>query len=228
MSKCEDTDLGRLLHAYELGGLSEEDAESFEIHLLECEHCFGELKAFEEAAALLCSDQEVAELVGQNALGTEGSPGSVLERLWHHLWPDAPLVFKPILAYLLVLLLILPAYWGLRRSPVVGINPPQVMTLLPEKSPAEGKFQAGTDRDGELRFEFRDAIVNQSYLVLIESENGENIYRNRDFNTFDDYGWGELIIPHARMSPGYYKLTIAGPRKGLGRDTSYYYFRVVP
>jgi len=228
MPKCKNPDLGRLLHAYELNALSEEDAERFEIHLLGCEHCFSELKAFEEAAALLRSDQELTELASEVAADLEGSRESLLGRAWRHLWPETPWVFKPALAYLIILLLIIPAYRGLKKSEISHVNPPQVITLLSEKSQAEGTFQAGMNYDGVLRFELRDALANRSYLVMIESEGGEAIYRNHDFNAFDEYGWGELIFPHAEMIPGCYKLVIAGPRAWSGQDTTYYYFTVVP
>lgn len=217
-----------MLHAYELGALSEEDADRFEIHLLECQHCFAELKAFEEVADLLRSDEEIRNLARQAAAVQESSADSFWTKLWRLLWPDVHLAFKPVLAYLVILLLIVPAYMGLRRSRDRDVNQPQVITLLPEKSPGEEMFQADVDHDGLLRFVFRDALVNRSYLVSIESENGEMVYRNQDFNTFDDYGLGELIIPHAMMKPGCYKLIIAGPRTGSGQDTISYYFRVTP
>jgi hypothetical protein len=228
MSKCSNLRLGQLLHAYELNALSEEDADRFEIHLLECQHCFAELEAFEDTAALLRSDEEIKNLARQASTIPESPADSFWRRLWRSLWPDAPLVFKPIFAFIVILLLIVPAYLGLRGSRDRDINPPQLVTLLPEKSPAEELFHADMDNDGVLRFEFTDAVVNRSYLVSIESENGETIYRNHDFDTFDEYGWGELIIPHAIIKPGYYKLTIMGPRAGSGQDTTSYYFMVVP
>jgi anti-sigma factor RsiW len=52
MSKCVDPKLEKMLHHYELGLLSDEDREAFELHLLDCEHCFGRVKKFQATAKL--------------------------------------------------------------------------------------------------------------------------------------------------------------------------------
>ncbi len=50
---CTDQDIGKLIGAYELGLLSEEEKRQFENHLLECEHCFQSLHETAQIANLI-------------------------------------------------------------------------------------------------------------------------------------------------------------------------------
>ena len=53
MNHCTDKNQGRLLHAYELGLLSEREREQFELHLYECEDCFSRASKLEGAVEAL-------------------------------------------------------------------------------------------------------------------------------------------------------------------------------
>ena len=227
MSKCKDPDLGNLLHAYELNALSEEDAERFETHLLECEHCFNQLKDFEREASLLLSDDEAKQLIKEAATEEYPQSESFLRRLWQYLWPETPLVFKPALAYALILLMILPAYYGLRKSPEGRISPVcQVLRLSPDRSPAGDVFKISVGGDGVLSFVFRGAVAGESYQVAIESEDGRVLFRNDTFNSFDEYGTGRLFLPLGKMKPGSYRLVITDPRARPALNRQQYNFRI--
>ncbi|MCP4684405.1 MAG: tetratricopeptide repeat protein [bacterium] len=63
MSQCIDTKYETMIHAYELGVLSEKDREAFELHLLECESCFEAVRGFEDSSRLLRSDADVRSSV---------------------------------------------------------------------------------------------------------------------------------------------------------------------
>jgi tetratricopeptide (TPR) repeat protein len=67
MNKCIDSKYERLLYAYELGLLSEDELQEFEIHLLDCEHCFNKVAEFKEAATLIRHDPLVNETIAQLA-----------------------------------------------------------------------------------------------------------------------------------------------------------------
>ena len=209
MLSCSDPDLGKLLHAYEINALSDEETERFEIHLLGCEYCFAQLTQFDQAASLLRSDDEVKELVKQAAAE---KPDSFLTRFWRYLWPEAPMVFRPALGYLLVLVLIFTTYLGLSRSPDSEIAPPQILVLTPGRSTRADYLSIGSQRPGLIRFRFPDAVVGQSYRVLIESVGGEVVFEDTDFSEFDEYGWGQLVIPRTKMEPGEYLLVITDPQ----------------
>jgi hypothetical protein len=220
MSKCKDPDVGALLHAYELNALSPEDMERVEIHLLGCEHCFNQLNSFELEASLLSSDDEVKELITRAAREEHPQSESLRKRFWRYVWPETPFVFKPALAYLLILLMILPAYRGVRISTRDQIRPVQTVSLFPDRSPDEDVFRISVGGDGLLRFVFRGAVAGQAYEVTIESENGAVIFRDSAFDGFDEYGAGQLLLPLAMMKPGIYRLVITDPRvpAQLGRQ----------
>ncbi len=52
-----------MLHAYELGLLSEEERRLFELHLMECNDCFEKVSSFAESAVLLNEDSDIKEMV---------------------------------------------------------------------------------------------------------------------------------------------------------------------
>jgi len=230
MLKCTDLKLSALLHAYELKALSDEDAERFEIHLLECEHCFEQLKGFERVANLLSSDEEVKELIRESSTEEYPHPESFLKKLWRHIWPETPLFFKPALAYLLILLMILPAYWGLREVTKPGteteIGPVQNISLTPFRSTGEDVFKISLGQDGMISFFFGDVIVGESYQVIIEAKDGKVVYKNDSFREFDRYGTGHLLLPLAKMKPGYYRLVISDPRGEPPSNRQEYTFRI--
>lgn len=226
MSKCKDPDLGILLHAYELNALSEEDTQRFETHLLECGHCFNLLKNFEQEAALLSSDNEVRELIGEAVREEYPQSESFLKRFWRYVWPETPFVFKPALAYLLVLLMILPAYHGLKKFTEDKIRPVQTISLFPGRSAEEDVFKINVGSDGLVSFVFRGAVAGRSYRVVIESEDGIVVYQNNDFNRFDEYGTGQLIFPHTKMKPGHYRLVIIDPQAEPPLNRQQYSFRI--
>lgn len=227
MSKCTDPEIGALLHAYELDSLSEQDIKRFEIHLLECEHCFTQAQSFVYEAALLATDDEVRNIVSRaDKAGVRSK--SVLRKLWRHIWPDAPVILKPAIAYLLVLFMAIPAYRGLMYSTVAdkGIGPVQVLKLVPNRSNAEEVFQISSERDGVISFVFIGALPGKSYRVVIETADGSEVKRIDNFGSFDQFGTGELIFPLVKMKVGSYRLTITDPSSESPTDEQEYLFRI--
>ena len=227
MSKCKDLDLGNLLHAYELNALSEEDTERFETHLLECEHCFNELKNFEQESILLSSDNEIKKLIKETTRKEYPESESFLRRFWRYIWPETPLFFKPALAYLLILLMILPAYRGLKKLTEDKIRRvDQIISLFPDRSTAEEVFKISVGGDGLISFVFRGAVAGESYRVVIESEDGREIFRDDAFINFDEYETGQVLLPLAKMKPGSYRLVITDPRAEPPLNRQEYIFRI--
>lgn len=72
MSKCIDESIGSMVHAYELGLLSEEDANAVEIHLLECSYCNERFLELAETARTLRSDAEIRAVIKD--LASHGQP----------------------------------------------------------------------------------------------------------------------------------------------------------
>jgi len=227
MSKCSKPDVGALLHAYELNALSEEDTERFERHLLECEHCFNDVQEFGSGAVLLATDNEVKNMV-RRADPTDLQSESAIRKLWGRLWPETPFVFKPVLAYLLVLFMAIPAYHGLRYAARDDrqIRPLQAISLVSGRSTQEAVFRISSDRDGTIRFHFSGAVQGMSYRVVVETEEGKEVVRYDNFDVFDEFGMGELFFPLAKMSPGEYRLIITDPSAEYPSNTQEYRFTI--
>ncbi len=226
MSSCKEPSLGALLHAYELNALSEEDVARFEIHMLQCDHCFSEVEQFTRESSLLSSDEAVMELV-RDVVGTVVGRESLAGRLWRHLWPQAPLVFRPALSYLVILLMLVPAYYGLRKTDPRGeIRTVQSIDLFPDRSSVEETLIVTTGGDGLVNFLFRDAKPGRKYRVVVESESGRIVFRDDGYSGFDRYGIGRLVLPISRMEAGTYSLTVTDPDAAPPGGKQEYRFRI--
>ena len=61
MSDCSDRRFANKLMAYELGVLNDQEREELELHLLQCEHCFHEVRTFAPAARLMKNDRNLQQ-----------------------------------------------------------------------------------------------------------------------------------------------------------------------
>ncbi len=225
MSRCSNRDIGTLLHGYEIGTLSDEECEQFEAHLLQCEHCCHSLMSFEQAASLLVSSKKARAAVGE-ALSADAGIEPFISRARKRLWPDAPLIFRPAISYVVILLLIVPAYLGLRepeRSTVTEFK--QMIHLSPNRTAAD-VFEKATSPDGLLTFEFDGYRPDGVYRVVIESENGTVIYANDQFSSFDEREIGSLHLSVSRITPGKYRLIVSDPRSDSDSVSCEYLFLI--
>ena len=220
MSECTDPRLGALLHAYGLNTLSEEDFKLFEIHLLECEHCFEQLKSFKQVAPLLRSDREVREMV-REAARRQGKSKSFWGKLGHKLWPDTPLVLKPAVAYILILLMVVPAYYGLVSLVTDDYTRIQPVYLASERSADANVFRIKPEAEVIIIFYLADTVLGDVYRLVIESEDKKEILRHEAFDSFDESGEGWLKLPVSRMHPGDYELIVTNPRTGFREKYSF-------
>ncbi|MCK4787463.1 MAG: zf-HC2 domain-containing protein [Desulfobacteraceae bacterium] len=220
MSECLDPHLGALLHAYGLNALSEEDFKRFEIHLLECEHCFEQLKNFRQVAPLLRSDKEVREMV-REAARRQGKSKSFLRKLYHKLWPETPLVLKPAVAYILILLMVVPAYYGLMTLLTKEHTRIQSVYLASDRSVGENVFRIRPEAVVIVNFYVADTAFSDVYRVVIESEDGKEILQQEAFDSFYESEVGSLKLPVSKMHPGDYELIITNPRTGFREKYSF-------
>jgi hypothetical protein len=225
MSGCIDVDIGSLLHAYELKVLNEEDVERFEMHLMACEYCFNEIEIFVKESSLLNSDREIQGIVKDTARKLKRSE-SMLEKILEYLWPETLFIFRPAFAYLLVLILVIPAFYGIMSVGDNTIRPVQSIMLFPDRSAEEKAFQKSRLGDGLISFIFRGATAGEPYRIVIESREGQVIFRDKDFTGFDDFDTGRLILPREQMKPGSHRLIITDPRAEPPLDKQEYQFRI--
>lgn len=212
MHECIDPEIGNLLLGYEFNGLSEEETERFETHMIECRYCHDQFVEFASAIALLTSDADVRRTVETLAQETTLSSEPIFRRFWRYVWPDRPLVLRPAVAYIFILLLIIPAYLGVMRRTTDDIRSPQVIHLLPERSAGDNVLRLAAGQDGLLTFVVRGAAPGKSYTVSIETDDGRVVFSDDAFNSFDRFGTGLLLLPSSRMESGIYRLIIVDPQ----------------
>jgi len=60
---CSDKHFEEMLHAYELGMLSDADREAFELHMMDCRSCFEKAQKMAEAAAMVRRDPDIRSAI---------------------------------------------------------------------------------------------------------------------------------------------------------------------
>ncbi|UCC45308.1 MAG: protein kinase [Candidatus Zixiibacteriota bacterium] len=73
MDECKQPDIQKLLHAWELGMLSEADRERVEVHLVDCHSCSEVISRFERAARAMRDHEVVREAVREIIEKAEGA-----------------------------------------------------------------------------------------------------------------------------------------------------------
>lgn len=211
MPRCSNPKLGSLLHAYEVDTLPEEDLERFEIHLISCTYCFKQVHEFENVASVLREDEDVRSLVRGASRQPVREPGEFWMTLWRYLWPEAPLVMKPALVYLLALALLVPAYHGFRggKGPDQTIHPVQMLNFFPLRDAEEKVFTRTAGEDGMISFYCMGTVPGNPYQVIIKSEDNVIIFQDDHYDRFNEQSTGWLSLPLTTMSPGKYTLSIS-------------------
>ena len=113
---CGDPRFTDLLCAYELGMLRGEELRAVELHLLECDACFAEVKQFRETARLLRQDADVRQAVRQLAPADDFAAGGPVEQVpLRSSWPR----YVPglLVAAAAILLLVLQP-WEIEFHPI--------------------------------------------------------------------------------------------------------------
>ena len=213
--QCRKQEVGALLHAYELDALTEEDRSLFETHLLSCEFCFSQVRAFQEPAALLHADAGVRTLI-REAAGTVKGRHVLIEHaagLGKYLWPaKRPYLLRPAVICALLFLAAMPLFYGLIKSPEVTQPLLEPIFLLQMRSPGDSVFKKDSVDLEVIAFVFPDASAQNPYQLRLETADGRALYEVFDFKGFDAFGVGRLHLPHGTLGPGAYRLRVMDPR----------------
>ncbi len=210
MSKCINPEIGKLIHSYEMNKLSDKETELIEMHLMECEACFADVKQMEQVSNLLLNDVDMRLAFRETQIVTEPTQ-SVWAKLKHILLPDTNWYAKPALIYLAVLLLIYPAYKGLSSGKEASVRSVATLSLFPDRSVEA--VRSAVANDIILRIVYPDAEVGISYSIRIQRANGESVFSDDEFNDFDKYGSATLFFPAGSLKPGEYTVEISGSKK---------------
>lgn len=208
MSKCTDTNIGVRLHAYEIGQLSDDASDQFEMHLMECRYCFSLAEKFEPAVELLQSDADLKNIVANANVNKELST-SWFKELLHQLWPKTSFMLKPAVGYFLLALMIYPAYLGFQE-----FNKPSAEAVIPivlTSNRATAVPILVEDQRIVIMFRINGATIDKFYSVKITSEEGNQVYKNASFNNFDDLEMASLLLHSEYFEPGNYLVEVTQP-----------------
>ncbi len=124
MSDCTDRRFEEMLHAYELGMLSEDDQRQFEVHLIECPHCFEAAQKGKDLAKLLHYDTDFKEMA--HRLTEQKIPADAVrgERsLWRKIIPTS-------LAAVVVLIILILKPWDIQIRPDLKAYADNRLTIM--------------------------------------------------------------------------------------------------
>lgn len=214
MNSCKDNNIGQMLHAFELKQLDAEQSEKFELHLLDCDYCFEQVSRFENIAGLLRFDSDVRELVSSHVDAADAAPARAraerAEPFWSRLrallWPETNLLLKPVVTYIIVLLLAYPAFVGIRHlseRPVQGV---QSLLLTGTRTLAD--HTAAADRPLVVMFRIAGAREGMTYRVTVKTESGDVVYENDQFADFNDREMATLLLAAGSLEPGRYQIEV--------------------
>jgi hypothetical protein len=224
MEKCTDPAFEKLIHAYELGMLSDDDRAKLEMHMMECESCFQRASKLEEAAQLLKDDVDVKAKI-EDIVKKKGAVQPARNRFLKWLWPDRPrfVLSKPLTAILLLAIIALPVYkLAIEGNGDSGIT--QTLYLFPMRTDDPSVLRLKDGGDVEIKFVYDDAEPERSYTVSIASRDGKAIYSDDAFSGFSASGMGTIILPGSEFVPGHYLLTIIDTSGKPPENEVRYYF----
>lgn len=220
---CTNTDKGKLLHVYELGLLSSDEAVEFEIHLLECESCMTAAESFATQVTLLRHGRQVRHDVAHLSSTERGVPGR-RQHIWHRLWPDGPTILKPAFLLVVIVLLLYPAYRGLLTPEGPAFRRFQTINLVPLRSSSSAEFYMSRQRDGLITFFIPDAHPDDIFILQIIDTEDKVIYADSAFSAFDDAGIGHIGFPADLMKSGEYRLIVAAHHRTQAVTQEYKFF----
>ena len=227
--KCTDDSVGVLLHAYELGLLSPEDRDRFEIHLMSCDYCYGELKQFAPRGIMLGGSPDVKQALDEKLAAAQR------KRLSQRKTPeyDRPgifFAFKPAFLYLIIVLLMVPSYFGVSKMFESGtspaIRPVQLIYLTPTRSPITNVFESTREMDGIIFVACTGANTKSCYRLEISTDEDNPVFVIDKFDQFDERGTAQLILPRELMKKGDYRLIVRESEADSSRVLCRYEFGI--
>ena len=215
MSACVDTSLGQMIHNYELGLLTEDDREKFEIHLLECDYCRGLASDFLDVSRVLRHDPEAHAVIDDVIGDTDADQTDSAKH------PTT--ISKLLLAAAAVLVLAFPIHKYVLDSESLDVS--QTIALFPTRSDAGAIIDIEKGRAVELKFFISEGFDSTVSLALIRI-GGDTVTSQISYSEFDANGTGTITVPVSRFATGHYSLIIEPHGDSTGTERLQYFFRV--
>ena len=223
MSMCNDKDKGQLLHAYELNLLSQEEKDEFEIHLLNCDYCFNEIKEFSPRGKLMVSSPEIKKALMED----EASKETHGQKIKRYLWPDnLPVLLKPALLLTILIIAVISLSYNNIYERTGMIRSAKVLYLTPERASDSPEIYITENDELILNFIYLDFNPKNTYQLVLTDDQGNIIYSNTNFNDFDNYNSGRLIIPENLLNAETYRLNITTNQPDVQNSEQSYIFTI--
>jgi len=203
-NSCTDQTVGKLLHGYELHLLDAEEETAFELHLMECEYCCGQINAASDSVDILRNDPDLKEAVARNLPDmpeVPTAPKTSLQRWLSSGW-------RPMAAILLLVILAIPLYNAYRDGDSDAISPLEIISLLSYRNGSGHTFAIKPGADIALSFLCDDYTPGNEYTVRLYFQDKE-IYVNTAYADFNASGISYLHLPRTSLREGTYHMTIA-------------------
>ena len=198
MPKCNNRNLSELLHAYELGMLSENERREFEEHLLSCDECSRRAVDFEVSVKLLRRDNDIAQAVTRaSETDSAEKPGKgKTAKIWRYL-----------IAAVLVTVVGVPVVKYFTPHDNVSLIA-QSIDLNPLRSEADNVIDLTLPGDIEIRFVVEGATPSDIFGVKIAMIGNEPVWASKTFSDFNVAGQGLIVIPVELLEKGYYSIEV--------------------
>lgn len=206
MSRCTDPIYHDMLHAWELGMLSDDDRRRFELHLLQCDACAGEAGQFLQPSRLLRNDPDFRP--SANEVSFDLPAGKVKTSTVRRN------VTRVLLAFAAVLILAVPVYRWM-RAPGDESAPVQQLKLVPTRGSGEDIVRRDQGGSLEIRFYVEGASAALPYRVKVSTQHGLPVYTNDKFSDFSNSGTGVLVLQVDDLDTGLYALTVCPANDSL-------------
>ena len=225
-SPCSNPELEQKLHAYELGMLPDADREMVEVHLLECESCYSEIKKLEKASALLRDDETIRNvalsLASENAQSSDGV--AWFGKYSQAIWPSRP--YSKILPVAVVLLLVSVVLFQLLPEREQQEEIQQTLNLFPMRGSKPNVLILDGSKGAIINFVYESFDPAKTYDLQIISDGGYIVYALEGFKEFSGTGLGTITVSLDIFEKGIYKLDIIDSASDPPVIREQYYFEV--
>ena len=175
-TECNNKHFGNMLHAYELGLLTPEDNQSFELHLYECDYCFERVREFTGETSVIRHDSDLQQVVADTTADTieepQAKPSESRRRL--------PGLVPAFLVTVIVLALLILKPWQIEIHPgteaIAGENRLAIMYFDNLSDPEDSQ------RLGEITANLLITALSESrYLQVVSSQRLYDIMKSRGY-----------------------------------------------
>ena len=191
--ECNDPTKGSMLHAWEIGALTEEDAEQFEEHLLKCRSCFDKVLHFSASVDLMRKDRSIRKEIDRSVDGVI-KHGTSAWKVRQHLWP--------VVAFTLIALLLYPAWVGLERLDGPQIRAVEVIDLVPTRSASSPIDMPTLGKDFLLNISFDTDAAGKDFVIFIINAEGDTLYQEDVRSGTDSTATEAVLVPYEALSEG--------------------------